>query len=373
MPETYRPGIGIAAGSWMLKWEQLAKHVKPPEVNEMNMPIGESVNVFINFECVLKNLALQKGLAGLVTFHKQEVVIELESAILNLVAHYRGYFIKMYKTVNVYLYYTDLDTDLPQEMEAYNKFYRNYYHSRYTTNPQFRDMGDVLTKIIIPEVELIMSYIPGCYFVRSKGFDSSLIPYMVSMIRPARNVIISGDVFDTQYMFRGDFSVVYIKRRFQHFGVMSEIPDVVSSIVKDESPFDLTIFNSEMYFRLLLSIKGSKIRNIKSAKGFGYGRFLTLLKDGIANDIVLRDFESITSITEMFPDKYREDIINAFKCTNIDTQISMTSDADLESIKTQLIDKVDVMSIQSLNNRRFLDQPIKLMYLLEQNPYSSQS
>ena len=272
---------------------------------------------------------------------------------------------KNYKSIKVYLYYTDLTSDIKQEMTEFNKYYRSYYMNRYMSNPQFRDMSELLTTVIIPEVELILSYIPGCYFLKSKGFDSSVIPALVSSINSADdNVIISGDVFDSQYMFNPIFHTVYIKRRFQHFGVASNIPDTVNSIVKDESPFDLAIFNSEMYFKLLLSIKGSKIRNIKSAKGFGYGRFMTLLKEGLNNGVVLKDFSSIGSITDLFPSKYREDIINAFQCTNIDTQITMTTESDIELMRTQMIDKSDIESVQALNNKRFLQYPLKLIYLV---------
>ena len=301
----------------------------------------------------------------MITYYKQDVVLELESAIINLIAHYRGFFMKNYKSIKVYLYYTDLTSDIKQEMTEFNKYYRSYYMNRYMSNPQFRDMSELLTTVIIPEVELILSYIPGCYFLKSKGFDSSVIPALVSSINPADdNVIISGDVFDSQYMFNPIFHTVYIKRRFQHFGVASNIPDTVNSIVKDESPFDLAIFNSEMYFKLLLSIKGSKIRNIKSAKGFGYGRFMTLLKEGLNNGVVLKDFSSIGSITDLFPSKYREDIINAFQCTNIDTQITMTTESDIELMRTQMIDKSDIESVQALNNKRFLQYPLKLIYLV---------
>ena len=359
MLEKYTPGIGISAGSWMLKWDQLSQHLPRLE------GVKDSLNIFINFECVLKNLALYKRLGEMITYYKQDVVLELESAIINLIAHYRGFFTKNYKSIKVYLYYTDLTSDIKQEMTEFNKYYRSYYMNRYMSNPQFRDMSELLTTVIIPEVELILSYIPGCYFLKSKGFDSSVIPALVSSINPADdNVIISGDVFDSQYMFNPIFHTVYIKRRFQHFGVASNIPDTVNSIVKDESPFDLAIFNSEMYFKLLLSIKGSKIRNIKSAKGFGYGRFMTLLKEGLNNGVVLKDFSSIGSITDLFPSKYREDIINAFQCTNIDTQITMTTESDIELMRTQMIDKSDIESVQALNNKRFLQYPLKLIYLV---------
>lgn len=358
--EKYTPGIGICAGSMMVKWDMLNQHVH-------NHPIritpGDNVNVFINLECVLKNLSLQKNLPVLVNGHKQKVVIELESAILNLMANYRMYFKKEKCNVKMYFYITDLG-DHPQEMAVYNKYYRNYYRNRYMQNPQFRDMGNLLHTVIIPEIELILSYVPDCYLLKSKTFDSSVIPHMVSMFSDSKNVIVSGDVFDTLYLFNPNFLVLYTKRRFQHFKLCSDIDGTVQSIVKNESPFDLTIFYSEMYFRLLLSIKGSKVRNIQSAKGFGYGKFMNILKDGLNKGIVLRDFGSIDSIIQLFPRDYRDDIKQAFQCTSIETQYSMLNETDIEEIKSQIIDKVDTESLESLNNRRFIEFPINLQGLL---------
>lgn len=358
--ENYVPGIGVVAGGLMLKWDLLNQHVHG---SPLNIQPGDNVNVFINFESVLRNLALQKGLSSTVTFHKQKIVIELESAVLNLMASYRMYFKKERCNPKMYFYCTDLGGS-PQQMEVYNKYYRSFYHNRYMQNPQFRSMGEVLNKIIIPEIELILSYVPGCYFIKSKTYDGSIIPQVISTFSDSKNVIISGDVFDTLYMFNPDFLTIYIKRRFQHFKVMSEIGDVVQSIVKDISPFDLTLFNTEMYFRLLLSIKGSKIRNIRSAKGFGYGKFMNLLKQGLEKDIVLRDFESIDSIMDLFPQSYREDIKQAFQCTSIDTQYSLLNDVDIEEVKSQIRDKVDIQSLEALNNKRFLEFPINLQGLI---------
>lgn len=358
--ESYVPGIGVVAGSLMLKWDLMNRHVHN---NPINIQPGDNINVFINFESILRNLAMQKGLTSSVTFHKQKIVIELESAILNLMASYKMYFRKEKCNPKMYFYYTDLG-DNPQQMFAYNKYYRNYYKNRYMQNPQFRLMGEVINKIIVPEIELILSYVPDCYFIKAKTFDGSVIPQIISTFSDSKNVIISGDVFDTLYLFNPNFLTIYIKRRYQQFNVMSEVDSVVQSIIKDESPFDLTIFNSEMYYRLLLSIKGSKIRNIRSAKGFGYGKFMTLLKQGIEKDIVLRDFESIDSIMDLFPPSYRNDIKQAFQCTSIDTQFALLSDTDIEAVRSQIIDKVDIESLEALNNKRFLEMPINLQGLL---------
>lgn len=358
--EKYIPGIGVTAGSLMLKWDLLNQHIHN---HPINFKPGDDVNIFINFESILRNLGTQKGLTNAVTFYKQKIVIELESAIMNLAASYRMYFQKEKCNPKVYFYYTDMENNT-QEMSVYNKFYRSYYHNRYMENPQFRAMGEVMNNIIIPEIELIISYVPGCYFIKSKTFDGSIIPQIISTFSDSKNVIITGDVFDTLYLFNPNFVTIYIKRRFQHFNVYSDLDGVIQSIVKDASPFDLTIFNSEMYFRLLMSIKGSKIRNIRSAKGFGYVKFLSLLKRGLDNDIVLKDFESIDSIIQLFPDKYKEDIRNAFRCTSIDTQFELLNDTDIEYVKSQIIDKVDMESLEALNNKRFLEFPINLSGLL---------
>lgn len=358
--EKYVPGIGVSAGLLMLKWDLLSSHLK---TSITGIKPGDQVNVFINFESILRNMTLQKNLLQLVNFHKQKLVIELESAILNLVANYRMYFRRNGCDPKIYLYYTDL-IGTKQEMSVYNKYYRNYYHNKYMQNPQFRDMGKIVTSLIIPEIELILSYIPGCYFIKSKSFDGSLIPMICSSFSDNKNIIITSDIFDTLYLFNSNFVTIYIKRRYQNLTVTSEIDQTVQTIVKNENPFDLTIFNSELYYRLLLSIKGSKIRNIRSAKGFGYGKFMKLLKDGLKMDIVLKDFESIESVIQLFPVKYRDDIKNAFRCTGLEIQYALLSDMDKESIKNQLIDKSDISSIESLNNQRFLEFPINLQGLV---------
>jgi hypothetical protein len=231
-------------------------------------------------------------------------------------------------------------------------------------NPQFKPVGELLSNIILPEIELILNYVDQCYLLTANNFDGSIIPYIVSTFSDSKNVIISADVFDTLYMLEGNFWNIYIKRRFNNFGVYSTIEDTVRSIIKDESIFDLNIFNSEMYYRLLLSIKGSKIRNIRSAKGFGYTKFTNILRDGLDKGIVLKDFNSIDSILELFPPQYQQDIKLAFQCTNISTQYQLLSDSDIDNIKSQIIDKVDLDSLNALNNKRFLDYPINLPSLM---------
>jgi len=92
---------------------------------------------------------------------------------------------------------------------------------------------------------------------------------------------------------------------------------------------------------------------------------LNLIAEGIDHGTVLKDFNSISSVIELFPEKYRADIKQGFECTDLDIQSSLLSDADKESVKVQLVDKVDTNSIEALNNKRFLEFQINLQGLLD--------
>lgn len=351
--ERYK-SIGVAAGAMMLPWAYLNQHL--PDIHNTN------VSVFINLEGVLRNLTLQKNLNELASSYKKKIVLDLESSIINMLASYRSYFLKERCTPKIYLYYTSLNKS-NQRMTSYCKYYRNYYRNKYCQNPEFCKMGKLFQDTIVPEVKLILSYVKDCYLIESKDFDSSLIP-LILMDKNVPSVVISTDVFDTLYLFQENFKMIYIKRRYSNLKVISDIEGVIQSIIKGENPFDLSIFSAELYFRLLLSIKGSKIRNIASAKGFGYSKFLNAIKNGVEEDIVLRDFESIDSVIELFPDKYREDIKNAFLCTDLELQYDLLTEVDIEATQRQAIDRLDSESLDKLNNERFLEFPINIPALM---------
>lgn len=348
--------ISVAAGALMLPWAFLSQHTK--------LVPKPDVNVYINLEGVLRNLTLQRNLNSLVNLHKKKIVLDLEAAIVNLVASYRGFFLKEKYNPKIFLYYTSLN-DYPQYMNIYSKYYRNYYRNKYTKNPEYRSMGNLFQEIIIPETKLILSYVKNCYLLESTTFDGSIIPLIVANTNQNPNVLISSDVFDTLYMFQHNFRTIYMKRRYSNLKVISDIDSAVQSIIKGENPFELTIFNSELYYRLLLSIKGSKIRNINSAKGFGYLKFLKALQEGIETDVVLKDFESIESVIKLFPEKYQKDICDAFHCVNLETQYGLIPEADREFILHQIVDNVDNESLEKLNSERFFEFPINLQMLLQ--------
>lgn len=360
--EKYVQGIGFAAGSLMLKYDMLSLHL----TRDDKIQSGDRVNVFINFESILRNITFRNNINESINFHHQDVILELESSILNLVAHYKEYFKRNDIEARIFFYYTDINFT-GQQMEIYNKFYRSFYHNKYMQNPQFKSIGKLITEVIVPEINMILSYVDQCYFIQTDRFDGSIIPMVIAKDDPTyKNIIITSDIYDSLYLFRKEFITIYIKRKFQYFKVFSDPEAVVQSIVQPQNVdlYDIQLFYSELYFKLLLSIKGSKIRNIKSSKGFGYGKLIQIIVKGYEKGKVLEEFNSINSIIDIFPEKYQDSMKQSFDCMSLDTQFELLTTADKESVIIQIIDQVDENSLSSLNNERFINYQINLASLI---------
>lgn len=361
MIEKYTPGkFSVGAGSMMLKYSMI--NLCMSSVNPPFNP-GDKVNVYINLESVLNNLFLFRDWNTSIEYHKERVALEVESSILNLVGHYKAFFDYKGIDVKVFLYMNDLEKS-PQEMEVYNKFYREYYYNKYMVDPKFSRMGELMKNVIIPEVKLILTYIPDCYLITSTSFDSSVIPKVITDATGVRGVVVSADLFDSLYMFNTMMTVLLVRRHYHNLNVASNVEEVVKMIIKRDTEMNMTIFANELYYRLLLSVRGSKIRNIKAAKWFGFTKLLNAINVYLEKGIVLSKASSLESIIEIFPPKYREDIRSAFECTSIDHQVELMSDADKEMIMEQIIDKTDLTSVEALNNQRFLEFPINLQNLI---------
>ena len=49
---------------------------------------------------------------------------------------------------------------------------------------------------------------------------------------------------------------------------------------------------------------------------------------------------------------------------SLDIQFDMMSDTDKSSLKDQMIDRVDFMSLNALNNKRFYEFPVNISALI---------
>ena len=324
----------------------------------------DKVNVFINVETVFKNITMIIDLEKKI-YLKQDFDILLISNILNLAAHYKRFFVNNRLDTKVYLYYTDLDsTNFSQK--KYNDEYRYYYLEKFNRNPRFVYLTEQLKKSILPNAKTYCDFIPNVYMISGKNIEGSLIPYVIGKMDPLRkNFIIGGEIYDTQYSLIDGYCNHYINRNAKTQAILSSIDGYLSILSKTRSENTEDsgyIFNKYPMYVSLLAVLGDKVRSIESVYGFGLYKFKKLLE---SDDSGIINNNSPETIADIFEDsELKSDFKNNFYCTSIKDMFNELTEADKKSIEVQLIDRLDINSIKSLNNTVFYNHPLILEGLL---------
>lgn len=321
----------------------------------------DSVNVFINLESVLNHITavrdIDKKLVGDTNFPKDMTV-----DILNLAAHYKRFFRGNKLETRVFIYMTDLDSTSFKEY-SYNEDYRSYYLNKYNGNPRYSELTNKLKTEIIPEVKQIAEFIPNVYFCMSKNIDGSLIPAVISEKYPtSKNVIITGDIYDTQYNFQQNFSVHYVRKSPMYSSTSWSLRGYLREIFKkepDEGTETNIISNLSMYLSVL-SVLGEKYRSIDPIKKIGPATVIKMLRQAIESKVITRNTESIELIKEAFPTDVQEQLIENFYQFYINDKLKELSDKDKFDIASCIVDRFDNNSLLKLNATRFYDHQLML-------------
>lgn len=191
----------------------------------------DKINVFINLETVFKYLSMISDLEKKLILQKKFDII-LASNIINLAAHYKRFFVNNGLDTRVYLYNTDLEsTNFPQR--KYNDEFRLYYLLKYNDNPKFVYLTDALKSSILKEVKTICEFIPRVYYLSGLNIEGSQIPYIVGQDDTSRkNIIISGEFYDTQYSLIPNYFISYLHSTVGYRTVCSNIRECLKEITK---------------------------------------------------------------------------------------------------------------------------------------------
>lgn len=320
----------------------------------------DKVNVFINFETVLKFLSTVKDIDKKV-YGSNDFKEIMVSNILNLCAHYRRFFRGNGLETRVFLYLTEIDSNEFNESTIYDD-YRSYYRCKYLTNPRFASIGEELIDSILPMAKTIANFIPGVYVVSGKNIEGSLIPMIVAKNDETwKNVIISGDILDASYIYEPNFISHIIRRSPLNSSISATMPDVLKNILRKQDTDGISdIYENKSFFILLLAALGEKYRSIEGINGVGYGSVTKLIEQGIENNTITPETTRIELLSKIFPEKYRDDIITNFKCLDINSMYQSLSRTQIYSILTQLEDRVDNNSLLRLNGKDFYKHPLML-------------
>jgi hypothetical protein len=327
----------------------------------------DKVNVFINLESVFKNLSMIMDLEKKIVVQRDvdEILI---SNIINLAAHYKRFFVDNGLDTKVYLYNTDFKSEEFNQTK-YNEDYRSYYLVKFNDNPKFVLLTEHLKEKVLPDVRTYCEFIPNVYYVSAKNIEGSLIPYIISKVEPDRkNLIIGGDLYDTQYSFIDNFVNHYIHRNYAANIICSELGGYLKDITKkenDEIDIFKPVFNHYSTYCSLMSVLGDRIRSIDGISGYGVMKLYKLIEEGILQNVIQDSTTNPLMLGEIFHDEdIKEDFVNNYYCSSILPMYQELTDGEITSILTQRVDRIDVNTLRMINNTKFYNHPFLLEGLL---------
>ena len=330
---------------------------------------NDKVNIFINFEAVLKNMSTIRDLENKLVLQRDFKTIVISNT-LNLIGHYKRFLVNNGLDTRVYLYMTDLESTSFAQC-FYNEDYRSYFINKYMKNHRYVFFTDILRKEILPEIKTYCAFIPDVYFISSKNIEGSLIPYIIAKDDTSRkNLIISGDLYDSQYVYFNNFITHIFTRSNGPTTIRSSKEEFLSYIYKKKDVKELDnrvmkLFSNYPLYCGLLSVLGNKLRSIDDIDGIKAASFQKLLEDGIEKKKIQETTSNPKLLREIFSDtEDQEDFSNNFYCTSIDSMYNELTKTDIRSILYQKEDRIDIESLKVLNATEFANYPILLETLL---------
>lgn len=328
----------------------------------------DKINVFINLETVWKYLSTVKDLDRKLVLNR-DFKTTMVSDIINIAAHYKEFFKNNGLDTKVYLYTTDFNSESENFNEAkYNEDFRSYYLNKYNTNPKFVLLTESLIETILPKVRTICDFIPDVYFISSKNIDGSLIPLVIGEeMNDRQNFIISGDRYETQYIFENRFTHHLFLRSYAASSLSCKIEEYLKAICKptELKEEEIALYQNRSFYLLLLSSIGDKYRSVEGLSGIGFKTLTKMIQQGIQSKVITKDTESIELLQEIFTGTNKEYIVENFNSLNLRNSYQLLLDGDKKEILSQIVDRSDLNSLLSLNKTIFKNCELRIESLLK--------
>lgn len=345
-----------------IKYEKLIQLLREDE--DIYIKHGDTVNIFINLEPIFMKLCNPRVNEKLKTRGKHQ--FEFIANVINLAAHYRWFFTKNRIKSRVFLYCPS-PTNLEYKNSIYNKEYRVHYNFKFTERGGNLLLYEMICESI-PFIQLITEYLEDIYFICSNNVENSLVPYIIlnhkdeddDEIEYAANFIVSSSLYDVQYVNKKCDILLPKRDKSVLLSRKNVIPYIM---VENECNEGIHIGPKMLPF--ILSIIGNKNRNIYNIKNMGIKTTFKLLEKALDLKVISNDVTSIHMLLDVIKSQYREELLNNYYCTDLDSQLGQLNVKDRHSIIDQVVNKFDNIALKKINDRYFKYHPLQLIEITQ--------
>ena len=253
----------------------------------VNVGLNDTVNVFINLEPIYTKLCNPK-VNDYIKVKGKTANIEFIACVINLAAHYRWFFTKNKINSRIYLYFQSFNV-AHHKNRVFNKEYRRVFEYRFVENTSNLLVYRMIESTI-PFIKVIMEYIQGVYYIDSCNIENSVIPNVINNHNndKAINFIVSNSLYDWQYVNK-DYHIIIPKKDDSEIVSDYSAMKILYYLNGCEDTYTIT----SKLLPFLLSLIGSKSRNIYNVKGVGIKTGLRLLQTAIDSRMISNDMDNI--------------------------------------------------------------------------------
>lgn len=298
LKETIRKTLGI----YKLKFSYLDEILEDSEYN----------NVYINIDSIIKTLYKLSKIID----DKENYAITISSSIINIVAHYKLYFVKK---------------------KQFPKFY--LFKSKDNTGALFDNLIDVDNLL-----KIIFKYVPNVYYIRcSNDIDASIYHFIQNN---DNNIILSKSSLDLQLV-SPNTQLLWLKRDESLLYNIYNLYDYYCEVENSNIPYQL--------FSILLSISGVK-DVVSGVKKIGKKRGCKLLESYIEMGAMSTHYDNIKdfiSDAEISNSSINSILIRNYEQLDTILKYSKFTSSDKKKLDNYIVDKFSFKDIKELNIKYF--------------------
>lgn len=182
-----------------------------------------------------------------------------------------------------------------------------------------------------------------------------------------KNLIISGDLHETQYTYEDRYLDHLYIRRYQssmlgcsplsYLQALSRQKEIQQQIVE--------LFNNSSFYTVLLACLGDKYRSVDGIRGIKMSKLIKILVEGLESKRIESNTKSPMLLADLFPDELKEQIYHNILLLSINNEYQMLCDGDKKGILSQIVDRSDISALQHLNQTKFANNQLRLECLLK--------
>ena len=264
----------------------------------------------------------------------------LASYILNMVAHYKNYFItKKNKAVQVFVYY------------SFNDMYKDTFkvqHNEKYSSETFRVLNNYI-KAELKIVEDVLMFVPFCYIVNTNNHSTDLVPMLVELDnRGTEQTVIFGNnkLSAINMSFSDNVSLVDVKGIDSKYYDKSNIHEFLGYKVDDPEFFANNL-------HIVYSLLGYSKYNINKAKKITANKILSLKSDISAFNSLIEENSEVFNTNMAFLN-FKNRVVN---------MDSLEKDAIFYS---KLIDPLNIVKKVEINTEYFSKYPVNIDFLFKE-------